>query len=276
MALTPVGPFCPFRSSATTEIEPRAKTLHDAVPEVATDFKRLLLDLQMGNTPDPSRLQALADEVDAAVEKWESLNAALQLSKDFQMREYAFLTKTHLEQHDFSLESTASMMRWQAAFMRAMASNSPPPTPPPNVDLAKMMESRKPPPSMTAMAAAEKITATPFSGDEAAFGSATVKSEYMELCRDHKGLIEFGGKYDEFDRTGKLYYLDEIEKIEERWDIFFARFSLLKALNQQYVRQCDAFLASFGLTEAKFRQLLKQCHEKMREDADRERNQLGV
>ena len=128
---------------------------------------------------------------------------------------------------------------------------------------------------MTAMAAADKITATPFSGDEAAFGSETVKSEYMHLCRDHMGLIEFGGKYDEFDPTGKLYYLDEIEKIEERWDIFFARFNLLGALNQQYVRQCDAFLASLGLNETEFRQLLKQCHEKMREDADRERNQLG-
>ena len=281
MALTPVGPFCPFRSSSAVEIEPRMEALHSAGPEFATEFMRIHLDLQMGKTPDPCKLKSVTDGIVSAVEKWENLIARLQLSKDFQTREYAFLTKTHLEQHDSSVESTASMMRWQAACMRAVANDCPPPMPPPNVDLTKMMEqvqdpTRKAPPTMTAMAAAEKITATPFSGDEAAFGSETVKAEYMQLCRDHMSLIEFGGKYDEFDPTGKIYYLDEIEKIEERWDIFFARFSLLGALNQQYVKQCDAFLASMGLTEAEYRQLLQLCHEKMRDDAERERNQLGL
>ena len=126
------------------------------------------------------------------------------------------------------------------------------------------------------MAAAEKITSTPFTGGEAAFESETVKAEYKQLCRDHMGLIELGGKYDEFDPSGKFYFLDEIENIEERWDIFFARFSLLGVLDQQYVQQCDASLASTGLTEAEYRQLLKQSHQKMRDDAERERNQRSL
>eukprot|EP00957_Ditylum_brightwellii_P151788 11558527-Ditylum_brightwellii.AAC.1 len=45
-------------------------------------------------------------------------------------------------------------------------------------------------PSISAMAAAEKITTTPFTGKEPAFKSPTVQSEYEKLCRDHNALIQ--------------------------------------------------------------------------------------
>lgn len=77
------------------------------------------------------------------------------------------------------------------------------------------------------MSAAEQITSTPFNGVKAAFDSDTVREEHETLCRDHKGLIDFGASYATFDPMGKLVYIDEVEKIQERWDIFFARFSLL-------------------------------------------------
>lgn len=274
MALTPVGPFCPFRSYAAVAADSRMEALRSLGPEFATEFARIQLDVQMGNTPEPSKLNSVADRIDTAVDQWENLIVRLNLSKDFQTREYAFLTKTHLEERNSSVESTASMMRWQAGCMRAVANDTPIPMPPSQVDLEVLMKqvlnpNPKPPPSLTNMMGVEMIFATPFTGDEAAFKSKTVKAEYAQLCRDHMNLIEMGGRYDEFDRYGKIYYLDEIEKIKERWEIFFARFSLLGALDQTYVRQCNAYLASMGLTEADYRQLLKRCHQKMREDAER-------
>lgn len=149
----------------------------------------------------------------------------LRLSNDFQTREYAKLTQAHLQRHGQSVQEIASMMRWQAECMKSMADNRPPPFPPAGIDVMKIMEearrdeaSGKRPPSMTQMAAAEKITSTPFTGDEAAFKSETVRSEYEALCRDHTNLIALGSTYASFDPMGKIAYLDQIDAIEERWD----------------------------------------------------------
>lgn len=234
--------------------------------------------MQLGQTPDPQRLRQVARGIDAAVNDWENLLARLNLSNDFQTKEYYKLTQAHLAKHGQSSQEICVMMRWQSQCMLAMADNRPPPFPPSEINLMKLMneakvqqESGKKPPSLNAMTAAEKITSTPFTGDEPAFQSDTVRKEYEALCRDHSYLINFGGSYATFDPMGKIAFLDELEKIEERWDVFFARFSLLGQLNQQFVKQCNAFLDSMGMTEEEFRDLLKKTHDIMRKDAERER-----
>jgi hypothetical protein len=276
-ALTPVGPFCPFRSSAAIQVEPKMESLNSKAPEFATEMARLQLDMQIGKMPDPRRLKTVANGIDTAVDDWENLLARLDLSNDFQTKEYYKLTQAHLAKHGQTSSEIATMMRWQSRCMLAMAENKPPPFPPAEVDVMKLMndakksqESGKQPPSLNAMTAAEKITTTPFTGDEPAFQSDTVREEYEALCKDHSSLINFGGSYATFDRMGKLAFLDALEKIEERWDIFFARFSLLGQLNQVFVKQCNAFLEGMSLTEGDFRDLLKRTHQIMREDAERE------
>ena len=154
-----------------------------------------------------------------------------------------------------------------------------PPPPPPGVDLMKMMneakknEKEESAPSLSGMSNAydQFITATPFKGTESPFQNDMVKEEYEKLCVDHKNLIEFGQGYARFDPLGKIAFLDQVEKIEERWDIFFARFSLLGALDKQFVVECNRFLQSMNLDETNFRELLKRAHDLMREDAERER-----
>jgi len=273
-AVTPVGPFCPFRSSSALEMEPKMEVISTAGPEFATEMTRLQLDVQMGQMPEPDRLLKVATGLEEAVAQWESLMMRLRLSSDFQTREYAKLTMAHLDNHGVSVEAVASMMRWQAGCMRAMALNTPPPMPPPDMDLESLLSTsnKEKPPSIMAMAAAEAITATPFARDAPAFDSPTVKEEYEKLCRDHSYLIQFGAKYDEFDPLGEIHYLDKIEKIEDRWDVFFARFQLMGALDKKYVQQCNQFLASMGLSEENYRQLLKKCHKMMRDEAEAERN----
>eukprot|EP00957_Ditylum_brightwellii_P070074 5322548-Ditylum_brightwellii.AAC.1 len=63
-----------------------------------------------------------------------------------------------------------------------------------------------------------------------------------------------------------------MEAIEDRWDVFFARFSLLGQLNQDFVKQCNGFLDSMNLSESDFKSLLKEAHEIMKRDAENERN----
>jgi len=254
------------------------ESLNNATPEFATEMARLQLDMQVGKMPDPERLRTVANGIDAAVNDWENLLARLQLSDDFQTREYAKLTEAHLSNHGQNSQEIAIMMRWQSQCMIAMADNRPPPFPPSEINVMKLMEDAKTSqesglgaPSLPAMTAAEKITSTPFNGDEAAFESDTVREEYEALCRDHSSLVDFGASYATFDRMGKLAYIDEMDKIQERWEVFFARFSLLGQLNKTFVKQCNAFLNSMGMTEDDFRELLKKTHEIMREDAERER-----
>jgi hypothetical protein len=107
-------------------------------------------------------------------------------------------------------------MKWQSGCTKAMADNTPPPMPPPDLDLMKMMEQSNtdtPPPSITSMTSAEKITATPFSDDSDMFDSPTVRDEYKQLCEDHANLIEMGASYSNFDPSGKIAYIDEIERL---------------------------------------------------------------
>jgi len=251
--------------------------LHSSAPNFADDFARIQVELQMGADPDPDQMREVADGIEEAVSQWEDLMMRLRLSGDFQTIEYAKLTDAHLETHGVSSSTIQSMMRWQAGCMRAMADNTPPPMPPPDLDLQAMMaqatqseESGAKTPSISAMQAAEAITANPFNPSD--LESGPVKEEYKKLVLDHSNLIEFGGKYDEFDPVGKLSYLDEIEKIEERWEAFFFRFKLMDAIDKDYKAQCDQFLASMSMDEDDYRRLLKKCHQLMREDAERERN----
>ncbi|GAX27793.1 hypothetical protein FisN_13Hh100 [Fistulifera solaris] len=275
-AVTPVGPFCPFRSSSSIELEPKMEAINAAGPEFAKEMTKIQLDMSIGEMPDPERLHRVADGLEQAVDQWESLVARLRLSSDFQTREYAKLTQAHLQSHGMTVDGIASMIRWQAGCMRAMANNTPPPMPPANMDLEQLMnnsnQQQREKPSITAMAAAEAITATPFSKNSPAFDAPNVKQEHDALCRDHRNLIEFGAKYDSFDPLGKLYYLDEIEKIEDRWDVFFTRFKLMGQLDATYLQQCDRFLASMGMNEEEYRKLLKQSHALMRAEAEAERN----
>lgn len=241
------------------------------------EMTKIQLDLQTGNMPEPDRLRKVATGLDAAVTEWESLMTRLRLSSDFQTREYAKLTQALLETHGMTTDGIAKMMRWQSGCMMAMANNSPPPMIPPELDLMKLMqqsESQKQPPSITSMTAAEKITANPFTGEEDVFESPNIRTEYENLCRDHSALIEMGASYANFDPSGKIAFIDEMEKIEDRWDVFFARFQLLGKMNKTFIRQCNDFLSSMGMDEEQYRKLLKKAHQIMREDAERERNSM--
>jgi hypothetical protein len=284
-ALTPVGPFCPFRSAAALEMEPQMEQLNAEYWRQydAMDGSTILDELmRTGQISDPDKLRKFAENTNSATDRWESVVTRLRLSQDFQTREYAKLMQAKMADMNITFEGLAAYMRWQADLMLAFADNKPPPMPPSNDDIEQIMRQveRKAValndmPSMS-MAAPLLITENPFEGIEDVFQSEAVKEEYQKLCRDHTALIDFGSKYESFDPLGKCAYLDEIDKIHERWDVFFARQSLLGALNKKFLAQCNAFLDSLGLDEEQYRNLLKKAHDIMRQDAEEERSRLGL
>jgi hypothetical protein len=99
-----------------------------------------------------------------------------------------------------------------------------------------------------------------------------IEDEYKKMVLDHSKLIDFGATYADFDPLGKLAYLDEIEKIQDRWESFFFRFKFMGKLNEEYKKQCDYFLASMNTDEEDFRALLTKTQHLMRQDAERERD----
>jgi hypothetical protein len=156
--------------------------LAKAGPELSQDIqeatREIAAKVQAGQVPDPEKLLFVSQKTDEAVDSWERTMARLRLSKDFQAREYQKMTEAHLKKNDQSVESLAALMRWQGQCMKAMADNSPPPMPPPGVDVQKLMEQSQNPGSMPSMTAPPQITAPPFREGDPVLSSATVKEEF--------------------------------------------------------------------------------------------------
>ena len=145
--VTPIGPFCPFRSAACAENGPLGQAMDSLtkgkMPTFAMEMSRLQLEMQTGNTPDPQRVGALADDLIEAEEEWRSMLTRMRLATDFQSREYFEMTKAWTTRQGESLEGIGLMMRWQADNMRAFASGQPPRPPPLGLDLAKLAEQQQ-------------------------------------------------------------------------------------------------------------------------------------
>ena len=183
--ITPIGPFCPFRSKACafdSELGKGMTELTSSSPEFAVEMSRMQLDMQMGREPEPERMRKLADGMEASHEMWQGLMTRLQLSEDFQSREYFKLALSHLDGR--SIQDLGRMVQYQVDCMRAVASGMSPPLPPPGLDLS-------PPKGMpSATASPPQIEAEPF--ESGAFSSEVVTKEYDQLRRDHRQLINMG------------------------------------------------------------------------------------
>jgi len=279
--VTPIGPFCPFRSAACADGGPLGAAMSDLttqqMPQFASEMARLQLTMQTGGEPDVARVRSLADDLTKAEENWKQLLTRMRLATDFQSREYYKMTAAFSARQGESLESIGLMMRWQADCMRAFATGQPPLPPPPGVDLDKLMRQQQggsgPSGMVAQVSAAQGIDSTPFTGEEAVFQSDVVREEYESICRSHAQIITLGESYGSFDPVGKLAYLDALEGVEERWDVFFARFELLGALNPTFKEQTSALLESMGMSATTFREVLAEAHDIMRSDAEEERRQ---
>lgn len=282
--ITPIGPFCPFRSSACSDSSPlgaaMSKLTSDRMPRFAAEMGRLQLQMQTGGQPDVNKVRELADELVEAEAEWQSMLVRMRLAEDFQSREYFKLTAAWAEKQGESLESVGLMMKWQAENMKAFAMGMPPFPPPPGVDLEKLAKQQEEqmrgggggPGSMTAqLNAASQVDAVPFTGREKAFESEVVKSEYESICRSHDSIIKMGEKFGTFDPLGKIAFLDALEAVEERWDVFFGRFALMGELNQEFVEQTTTFLEALGMSVEEYRTCLNEAHDLMRADAEAER-----
>ena len=145
--VTPIGPFCPFRSAVCAENGPLGAAMSDLtsskMPVFAAEMSRLQLEMSMGNEPDPKRVGALADDLIEAEQQWQRILTRMRLADDFQSREYFKVTAAWAIRQGQSLEAVGLMMRWQAENMKSFATGGNPLPPPPGVDLTQIAQQQQ-------------------------------------------------------------------------------------------------------------------------------------
>lgn len=260
--ITPIGPFCPIRSTVNSDDgavgRGMSRLSNDVGPQLAMDMARMQLASQMGEQVDVSVFRKFADTLEESLDTWRESQELMRGSADFQAREFYYFSRCHMERCGVPIDEVCSQMQWQVDGMRAMADGRPPPPKPPgDLDPAKgfTMPSAQPP-----------LTEEPFrNGGREVFGSELVQREYESIVKEHAALIRMGERFGSFDPRGQLAFLDALEAIELRWDVFFSRASLMDALNPRFVEQTGEFIKALGLAGAEdMRALLRQAHDLMR------------
>ncbi|NJM97183.1 MAG: DUF1825 family protein, partial [Phormidesmis sp. RL_2_1] len=52
------------------------------------------------------------------------------------------------------------------------------------------------------------------------FDSDLVQQEAMQLFQDYQSLMKLGGNYGKFDQKGKKIFIEQMESVMERYQIF--------------------------------------------------------
>jgi hypothetical protein len=266
--ILPIGPFCPIHSNAcrpSGALDVDMSRLGARGSKIAAEMARIQLSAQMGQMPDVSRFRGLADDLDDALSVWQRSMRQLTETDDFQSREFAAVTDSHITRAGVSMSDMCAALAWQVEFLRAMADGKPPPTPP-DVDLSNLGDGGF---DLARSISPPTVDAPPFvDGATGAFASELVRAEYQTLVAEHAALITMGARFGTFDPRGQLAFIDAIEAVEERWDVLFSRFALMQQINPDFVAQTDAYLEAMGLDGPDdMRGLITLAHERMRASA---------
>jgi phosphoenolpyruvate carboxylase len=81
------------------------------------------------------------------------------------------------------------------------------------------------------------------------FDSQVVQEEAKKLFEDYQSLTQLGSEYGKFDREGKKMFIEKMEQLMERYQIFMKRFELSEDfMAQMTVQQLKTQLSQFGMT----------------------------
>lgn len=260
--LVPVGPFSPFRSAIADRllIEPTEDDQN-----LLLEMSRIQASVMTGQDVDAEKANELADRMQTKVDTFSQMAQSVQESPDFQTQEVRVCNDVYLEQYNMSTALTIECMQFQVSVMRNVADDIPIAAPSP--ELVQFLQSAPGSTGSFMQSLPEPISSPPFD-PEHVFENELIEQEYRRLCEDHQNLIDFGGTYGNFDRAGKLVFLDQMDAIRERWEIFYQRFALLGQLNPVFAEQSCAYLEAMGMTENEYYVFLERVYERMRREAD--------
>lgn len=101
------------------------------------------------------------------------------------------------------------------------------------------------------------------------FDSEIVQQEARQLFEDYQSLTNLGSGYGKFDREGKRLFIEQMEALMDRWQIFMKRFELSEDfMAQMTVEQLKTQLNQFGFTPQMMMEQMHQTLERMKSQID--------
>lgn len=103
------------------------------------------------------------------------------------------------------------------------------------------------------------------------FDSEIVQQEAKQLFEDYQALIKLGSEYGKFDREGKKLFIDQMETIVERYQIFMKRFELSDDfMAQMTVEQLKTQLGQFGMNPQQMFEQMNFTLERMKTELEKQ------
>ena len=101
------------------------------------------------------------------------------------------------------------------------------------------------------------------------FDSEVVQQEAKKLFEDYQSLMKLGGEYGKFDREGKKIFINSMESLMERYQIFMKRFELSEDfMAQMTVQQLKTQLGQFGITPQQMFEQMNVTLERMKSEIE--------
>jgi len=101
------------------------------------------------------------------------------------------------------------------------------------------------------------------------FDSEVVQQEAKQLFEDYQSLIQLGSEYGKFDREGKKIFIEKMEELMERYQIFMKRFELSEDfMAQMTIEQLKTQLSQAGMTPQQMFEQMYVTLERMKSEID--------
>ena len=101
------------------------------------------------------------------------------------------------------------------------------------------------------------------------FDSEVVQQEARQLFEDYQSLMQLGSEYGKFDREGKKLYIQRMEELMDRYQIFMKRFELSEDfMAQMTVQQLKTQLGQFGITPQQMFEQMNLTLERMKSEIE--------
>jgi hypothetical protein len=102
------------------------------------------------------------------------------------------------------------------------------------------------------------------------FESEIVQDEARRLFTDYQQLTQLGGDYGKFDREGKKLFIERMEELMDRYQVFMKRFELSEDFQAKLtVEQLRTQLGQFGLTPDQMFTQMQQTLVRMKSELEK-------
>ncbi|CAK9085506.1 unnamed protein product [Durusdinium trenchii] len=269
----PVGPACPFRSEMMVRgnFEQDLAMLHLNAASKSGEFDALVRQIAAGIQPDPRQKKKVGFDLKQQGDHLKSLLDDMEDAVDFQVIEsYHLMELKAKKMGAISARTVEKMTSWQGTGIMAEADGMMVPPPPIGVDPVALSKAA---PAGRGGWQSQPNAPRVLPFEEESFlispEARLLGAEYAKLSKEHGELVNFGGKFGDFDQAGKEFYIDKMLEVTTRWSSLLSDTRRLGIEPvRPYVAFSQEYLGQSGLSPQDFREMVDEVHQLLRRKAD--------